>query len=223
MSLGVPYGIVGYTGRMGHELEAAAGAAPCLRVWIDGEQCSGSPRVIFDFSSASALPRTAELCRKYRSALVLGTTALKEEHYALIRALSQEVPVVQSSNYSVGIAVMAMILRQYGALLSDWDAEIAEAHHIHKKDAPSGTALMLEKALGRQVPVHSFRLGGLPGDHLAVFGNEGETLTICHHAISRSVFAIGAMKAAQFVLTKKNGLYTFEDALRFLTASPAEE
>ncbi|MGI6074777.1 MAG: 4-hydroxy-tetrahydrodipicolinate reductase [Pyramidobacter sp.] len=214
MTLGVPYGIVGSTGRMGHELEAAAGAAPCLRVWIDGEECSGAPRVIFDFSSASALRRTAELCRQYHCGLVLGTTALKEEHFALLRNLAEEVPVVQSSNYSVGIAVMAMMLRRYGPLLKDWDAELAEAHHIHKKDAPSGTALALEKALGRDVPIHSFRLGGLPGDHIAIFGSEGETLTISHRAINRSVFAMGAVRAARFVLTREKGLYTFEDALR---------
>lgn len=214
MTLSVPYGIVGSTGRMGHELEAAAGAAPCLRVWIDGEECHGAPRVIFDFSSAAALRRTAELCRRYQCGLVLGTTALQEDHFALLRGLAEEVPVVQSANYSVGIAVMTMILRRYAPLLKDWDAELAEAHHIHKKDAPSGTALALEKALGRNVPIHSFRLGGLPGDHIAVFGSEGETLTVSHRAINRSVFATGAMRAARFVLTAEKGLYSFEDALR---------
>ena len=102
----------------------------------------------------------------------------------------------------------------FAPLLADWDAEIAEAHHIHKKDAPSGTALMLGKALGRDVPMHSFRLGGLPGDHEALFGNEGETLSVRHHAISRSVFAIGAVRAARFALAKEKGLFTFEDVVR---------
>lgn len=214
MEFSVLYGIVGSTGRMGREIVAAAGGTPCLCVWEGGETCEASPRVIFDFSSAAALPRTVELCRRHRSALIMGTTALNGRHMSALRSLAEEVPVVQSFNYSIGIAVMAMILHDYATLLSDWDAEIAEAHHIHKKDAPSGTALMLRRALGRDVPMHSFRLGGLPGDHKAIFGNEGETLSICHHVISRSVFAIGAVRAARFALTKEKGLFTFEDVVR---------
>lgn len=214
MALDVPYGVVGYTGRMMREVMAVAGGKPVLRVWDVGEECDSSPKVIFDFSYFGVLPHTVELARKHKSALVVGTTALREEHIALLHEVSAEIPVVQSFNFSIGIAIMAMILREYGPMLSDWNAEIAEMHHIHKKDAPSGTAILLEKALGRKVPMHSYRLGGLPGDHTAIFGNEGETLSISHHAINRGVFAIGAVKAAQFALTKKNGFYTFEDVIR---------
>ena len=214
MALNVPYGIVGSTGRMGQEIMAAAGGEPCLRVWDAGESCEGEPKVIFDFSSYKVTSRTAELCRAHKSALVIGTTALKEEHMAMLRDLSQSVPVVQSFNFSIGIAIMAMILRDYGPMMADWDAEIAETHHVHKKDAPSGTAIMLGKALGREVPMHSFRLGGMPGDHEAFFTNEGEVLSIKHHAINRAVFAIGAVKAAQFAVTRAPGLYTFEDVLK---------
>ncbi len=213
MSLGVPYGVIGYTGRMGGEIVAACGSSPCLRVWDAGEECDASPRVIFDFSSAAVLPHTTELCRAHRAALVVGTTALDGGHIARLRELAEEVPVVQSFNYSIGIALMAMMLRDYGPLLADWDAEICEMHHSGKKDAPSGTAIMLGKALGRDVPMHSFRLGGLPGDHEAVFGNDGETLCIRHHAISRSVFAIGAVKAAKFALERTSGFYTFADVV----------
>ena len=214
MALSVPYGIVGFTGRMGREIMAAAGGEPCLKVWDSGEECTGAPRVIFDFSHFSVLSRSVELARKYRSALVVGTTALKDEHFDMLRSLGEELPVVQSFNYSTGIAIMAMILREFGPMLADWDGEISEAHHIHKKDAPSGTAILLQKALGRDVPMYSFRLGGLPGDHEAVFGNEGELLTISHRAINRSVFAIGAVKAARFALTKEKGLYGFEAVVR---------
>ncbi|MBP3751174.1 MAG: 4-hydroxy-tetrahydrodipicolinate reductase, partial [Pyramidobacter sp.] len=178
MSLNVPYGVVGFTGRMGGEIVAACGGSPVLRVWDAGEECDASPRVIFDFSSYTVLPHTIELCRAHHAALVIGTTALKDEHIMQLRALGEELPVVQSFNYSIGIALMAMMLHDYGPLLADWDAEICEAHHNKKKDAPSGTAILLGKALGRDVPMHSFRLGGLPGDHTAIFGNEGETLSI---------------------------------------------
>ncbi len=214
MSLNVPYGVVGSTGRMGLEIVAACGSSPVLRVWDKGEECDGTPRVIFDFSSYTVLPHTVELCRRHHAALVMGTTALKEEHFALLRELGNEVPVVQSFNYSIGVALMAMILSEFGPKMADWDAEICEAHHNKKKDAPSGTAILLGKALGRDVPMHSFRLGGLPGDHTAIFGNEGETLSITHHAISRSVFAIGAVKAAEFLLTQKSGFFTFADVVR---------
>ncbi|MDY3868279.1 MAG: dihydrodipicolinate reductase C-terminal domain-containing protein [Pyramidobacter sp.] len=214
MPLNVPYGIIGSTGRMGHEIMAAAGKVPCLCVWDTGESCEGSPKVIFDFSSPEVTSRTVELCRAHHSALVIGTTALEEQQIALLRDLAQTVPVVQSFNYSIGITVMAMILRTFGPMLADWDAEISETHHIHKKDAPSGTALLLQRALGRAVPMHSFRLGGMPGDHEAFFANEGEVLSIKHHAISRSVFAIGAVKAAEFAVAQSSGFFTFEDVLK---------
>ena len=214
MALSVPYGAVGYTGRMMREILALAGGTPVLRVWDVGEECDSSPRVIFDFSHYSVLAHTVELAREHKAALVVGTTALKEEHLAMLREVSMEVPVVQSFSYSIGIAIMAMMLKEFSPMLTEWDAEIAEMHHNKKKDAPSGTAILLGNAIGRNVPMHSYRLGGLPGDHTAIFGNDGETLSISHHAISRSVFAIGAVKAAEYVLTKQNGLYTFEDVLR---------
>lgn len=212
--LNVPYGIVGYSGRMGHEIVQAAGGIPCVRVWDKGDECDAAPRVIFDFSLPSAFNRVIELCREYHCALVSGTTALSAEQEKQLRELAKEVPVVRSANYSIGITIMAMILREFGPLMKDWDAEIAEAHHNRKKDAPSGTALMLGRALGRDVNMNSFRLGGLPGDHSAYFANDGELLSISHRAISRSVFAIGAVKAAEFALNHPAGFYSFEDVVR---------
>lgn len=216
MTLDAKYGIVGSTGRMGLELLAAAGGKPCLTVSIEGEECSDAPQVIFDFSSAAVFNHTIELCKKYNCALVCGTTALSAEQIAELHELAKTVPVVQSSNYSIGIAIMSMILKEYGPLLEDWNAELCEIHHIHKKDAPSGTALMLRDALGRDVPIQSHRLGGIPGDHEALFGNEGELLTIRHRAINRSVFAIGAVEAAKFALSKENGFYTLTDVVKSL-------
>ena len=90
MSLNVPYGLVGSTGRMGGEIVAACGSAPVLRVWDKGEECDTAPRVIFDFSSYMVLPHTIELCRKHRAALVMGTTALKDDHIAQLKALGEK-------------------------------------------------------------------------------------------------------------------------------------
>jgi len=154
-----------------------------------------------------------ELCRKYSAGLVIGTTALKEEHFQLLRELAKEVPVVQSYNFSIGVNVLLKFLADLSKVLSDWDVEIVEAHHRFKKDAPSGTAILLKNAVGREVPIHSLRLGGIPGDHVVVFGNVGEVIEIKHRAISRTVFALGALKAAEFVCGRKPGFYTFKDVL----------
>ncbi|PLV55616.1 4-hydroxy-tetrahydrodipicolinate reductase [Thermotoga sp. SG1] len=207
------YGIVGYSGRMGQEIQkvfSEKGHELVLKVDVNGKEIKDSPDVIVDFSSADALPGTVDLCRRYKSALVLGTTALKEEHFEMLKELSKEVPVVQSYNFSIGINVLKRFLSELSKVLSDWDVEVVEAHHRFKKDAPSGTAILLKKALGKEVPIHSLRIGGIPGDHVVVFGNVGETIEIKHRAISRTVFAIGALKAAEFLVGREPGFYSFE-------------
>jgi len=90
---------------------------------------------------------------------------------------------------------------------------MSETHHSRKKDAPSGTAILLREALGRDCPTHSLRMGGVPGDHTVFFANEGEVFTLTHRAISRSVFALGALRAAEFAAGAKPGFYSFEEVL----------
>lgn len=211
------YGIVGSSGRMGLEIAKAfdgAGHERVLTSDLAGTECRAKPEVIADFSSHSALAGTIELCRKHGAALVVGTTALQEEHFAQLRSLGREAAVVQSFNFATGVNVLKMILRDYAPLLSDWDLEVSETHHNKKKDAPSGTAILLRDATGRNCPTHSLRLGGVPGDHSVTFANDGEVLTFTHRALARNVFAIGALRAAVFAATAKPGLYTFEDVLK---------
>ncbi len=208
------YGIVGSTGRMGRELMEVFGPEGlCLEVWEGGQTLKENPQVICDFSSPSALARTLELCRRCSSALVLGTTALSPAQLDQVRELSQEVAVVHSANYSIGVTLMAMMLQHFGPMMARWNAEIQETHHVHKKDAPSGTALMLQQALGREVPILSSRLGGVPGYHSASFANEGELLQVTHRALSRRVFAIGALQAARFAAAQDWGLFSFQDVI----------
>ncbi|KAF2960454.1 4-hydroxy-tetrahydrodipicolinate reductase [Thermotoga sp. 38H-to] len=210
------YGIVGYSGRMGQEIHkvfSEKGHELVLKVDVNGIEELDSPDVMIDFSSPEALPKTVELCKKYRVGLVLGTTALKEIHFQMLRELSKEVPVVQAYNFSIGINVLKRFLSELVKVLEDWDVEIVETHHRFKKDAPSGTAILLESALGKSVPIHSLRVGGVPGDHVVVFGNIGETIEIKHRAISRTVFAIGALKAAEFLVGKDPGMYSFEEVI----------
>ena len=208
------YGVVGASGRMGQELLKVFAAHECVYTAdVDGVRETGAPQVVLDFSSPKALPVTIGACERFRAACVVGTTALGESDLAALRDLATRVPVVQSFNFSQGVTILKMMLRSFAPLLAGWDAEIVETHHNKKKDAPSGTAILLGKAVGRDCPTHSLRLGGVPGDHSVVFANDGEVLELSHRAISRSVFALGALRAAEFALRAKPGYYTFEEVI----------
>jgi 4-hydroxy-tetrahydrodipicolinate reductase len=112
------YGLVGASGRMGQEIQKAfAEHTLCLTVDINGETCDDTPQVIVDFSNRMALPRTIELCRLHRAGLVVGTTAIVQEDIELLRKLGETVPVVQSFNFSVGVNILKMVLRQFASLI----------------------------------------------------------------------------------------------------------
>jgi 4-hydroxy-tetrahydrodipicolinate reductase len=208
------YGVVGSNGRMGQELLKVFAAHECVYAAdVDGVRETGAPQVVLDFSTPKALPVTIGACERFRAACVVGTTALGDGDLAALRDLATRVPVVQSFNFSQGVTILKMMLRSFAPLLAGWDAEIVETHHNKKKDAPSGTAILLGKAVGRDCPTHSLRLGGVPGDHSVVFANDGEVLELSHRAISRSVFALGALRAAEFALRAKPGYYTFEEVI----------
>jgi len=212
------YGIVGSSGRMGLEVAQVFGAAGHeLVLTVDengGAGAEASPAVIVDFSRSAALPGTIALCREHGAALVLGTTGLSGDDRASVQELAASRAVVQSANFGPGINLLSMILREYAPILSDWTMELTEAHHEKKIDAPSGTALMLMHATGRECPIHSLRLGNLPGDHEALFSNGDELMTFSHKVINRRSFAHGALLAAGFAVNSPPGLYDFEDVLR---------
>lgn len=220
------YGIIGYSGRMGQALAAAFDAAGHRLVLTrdeNGGQVLDEPQVIVDFSRPGALVTTLGLCEQYGAALVIGTTGLDDAQLADIAAFAQSSPVVQSANFSPGVNLMAMILDDYRALLGGWAMEIVEAHHDKKADAPSGTALLLMASAGRDCPAHSLRLGNLPGDHAAVFSKGDELLTLSHRALNRSIFAQGALAAAEFAAVAPPSRYTFRDVLRAGARLPKEE
>jgi 4-hydroxy-tetrahydrodipicolinate reductase len=218
------YGIIGYSGRMGHEIMSAfdiSGHMPVLLVDEHGTQNKGEkPQVIINFALPASVNVTTDLCREYKSPLVIGTTGLKDEHMESLKKLSEYVPIVQSYNFATGINILKILLREFSLMLSDWDTEIVEVHHNKKKDAPSGTAILLRDAIlagdnkRKGCDIHSLRIGGVPGDHVIEFSNDGEVLSFSHRAISRTVFAIGALKAAEFSLTAKPALYSYEDVLK---------
>jgi len=196
------------------------------------------PDVLIDFSSpASAVARARE-CATAGTALVVGTTGLSPEQFATLQQAASKVPCVVAPNMSVGINVLAKLVRQAAAALGpEFDVEVIEAHHRFKKDAPSGTAIQLAKAaadgLGRnydqaavhgrrgitgersrqEIGMHAVRAGDIVGEHTILFGALGEHLELRHSAHSRDTFARGAIRAARFVAGKKPGLYTMDDVL----------
>ncbi len=213
----IKYGIIGYKGRLGGEVNKLfieKGHQLVFSSDIDGDKAEGSPQVIIDCSLPEAFEHNIEVVRKYKSPLIIAVTGLSESDLKVLKELSTTVPVIQSYNFSVGIQVLLNLTKIASDLLKDWDVEITETHHRMKKDKPSGTARMIRDIFsGREVNVSSLRLGGVPGDHSVEFGGMGEILKISHHAISRRTFAEGILKSAEFILNKQNGFYTFTDVV----------
>jgi 4-hydroxy-tetrahydrodipicolinate reductase len=194
--------------------------------------------VVVDFSFHNATAGIAELCVKHKKALVVGTTGHSDAEKSQISNLKSQIPIVWSSNYSTGVNALFWLTRKAAEILGPgFDLEIIEMHHRMKKDAPSGTAKSLAEILadvrkqqlekvarhGRvgivgertssEIGVHSIRGGDVVGDHTVIFANAGERLELTHKASSRDTFANGALRAAQWVVKQKPGLYDMQDVL----------
>jgi len=174
--------------------------------------------VLIDFTCPSATLRYLEAAVKNKKAVVIGTTGFSKEEAEKIKKASRKIPVVFSPNMSIGANLMFKITEEVaGALGEDYEAEIVEAHHDQKKDAPSGTAKRLGEAVskvkGKMPPMHSVRLGDIVGDHTVIFAGKGERIELTHRAHSRDAFAKGGLDAAKFLAGKKPGLYTMADVI----------
>ena len=190
--------------------------------------------VLIDFSHYSVQRELAEYCLKKKTAIVSATTGLREEDEEFLVQCSQQIPVFRSKNFSFGISVLKKLAEDAARMLSsDFDIELVELHHNKKIDSPSGTAQLLAESVikgagkeysvlyGRhgnetrrspdEITVHSVRGGSIVGIHELIFAGEGEVIKISHDALSKDVFASGAIKAAQFISTKKSGYYTMDD------------
>jgi len=195
--------------------------------------------VFIDFTTPSATLKHLKELVDAKKPVVIGTTGFDSNELFEIELASKRIPIVLSSNYSIGVNVMWKLLKEATrALKDDYDIDIIEAHHRMKKDAPSGTAIttaeviLKEKGLdpkanmvfgrdGRenirdrnQVGVFAVRAGGIAGEHTAIFGSMGDKLEISHTAFSRETFAMGALKAAKFLAKKQAGLYSMADVLQ---------
>ena len=194
----------------------------------DSENCD----VVIDFSHPNALKSVLDFCKKNNKPAVLATTGYSEVDDKMIEDYARFVPIFKSSNMSEGVSVMLSLIRKALPMLEDWDIEIVEKHHHHKKDAPSGTAKMMANEVldyrtdsnlvyGRNpespkrektdIGISAIRGGGCAGEHEIGFYSESEIITIKHEAFSKDIFAKGALKAGKFVVEQKPGLYTMRD------------
>jgi len=175
--------------------------------------------VFLDFTTPEATEVNLDYIARYKKALVLGTTGLNDAQLKKIQDIAAIVPVVFSPNMSIGVNVLFTMLPEIVKRLGpDYNIEIVEAHHKAKKDAPSGTAKkfgqILADATKREIPIHAVRLGDIVGDHMIIFCGNSERIEIKHQAHSRNLFALGALKAAKWVMGKPAGLYSMQDVLK---------
>ena len=235
----IKLGIAGVAGRMGRRIFELARqdkdfdinlvlekkAIPIIGKDLGGIKISSNPDGIFlvdvfvDFTTPEATSGNLDYVRQYKKPAVIGTTGLNSEQLNKLNDTAKLVPIVFSPNMSVGVNVLFEILPEVAKRLGpDYSVEIVEAHHRAKKDAPSGTAKRIGKVLAdvtrKEIPTHAIRLGDIIGDHTVIFCGNSERIEITHRAHSRDLFALGALKAAKWVVNKPAGLYTMQDVLR---------
>lgn len=237
--------IVGAAGRMGRKLAELApgmGFDVVARVdVIDGydREWPDETEGVVDFSHHSCVPALVAKAAERGLPYVIGTTGLTADEQSTVDAAARRIPVVQSGNYSLGVNLLVEFVQKAAAALgSDYDIEVAEMHHRHKKDAPSGTALMLAKAaaagrgvsddfvFGRhgdvgerpvgEIAIHALRGGSVVGDHTVMFAGDLERVELTHRAQDRAAFAAGALRALAWARGRPAGAYTMRHVLGFV-------
>lgn len=249
----------GASGRMGRQLLAqleGCGDLALVGAWVGGGsavlgrpvpgtdlayarlgEAAAPPQVVIDFSRADVFDAVLDWCRQHRVALVSGTTGLGDQQFARMSSAAVDIPVLWAANFSLGVAVLARLVAEAARALPHWDAEILEAHHAGKRDAPSGTALVLGRELAAArgqaladcaVPARhggdqprqaggigfaSLRAGDIVGEHTVLLAGSGERLELVHRAGDRAIFARGALHAARWLAARAPGLYGLQHTL----------
>ena len=236
--------IVGAAGRMGKklvELASSSGLEVVAKIDIaegyDKDWPSETEGVV-DFSYHAGVPAFVARAAAQGLPYVIGTTGLTADEQKVVDDAAKKIPVVQSGNYSLGVNLLLELVQKAATILGpDYDVEITEMHHRHKKDAPSGTALMLAKAAaagrgatddfvyGRhgdigerpvgEIAIHALRGGSVVGDHTVMFAGDLERVELTHKAQDRAAFAAGALKALVWAKGRPSGIYTMRHVLGF--------
>ncbi|MFA4981764.1 MAG: 4-hydroxy-tetrahydrodipicolinate reductase [Candidatus Omnitrophota bacterium] len=217
--------ISGSKGKMGSRIVALA--KEDAEFEISGEFDAGieaGPLVkecdcLIEFTSPQATMEHLALCEENKRAMVIGTTGLSAAEQEKIKEVSAKMPVVFSPNMSIGVNLLFKMIRDSSKILGpEYEVSIVEAHHVHKKDAPSGTAKELTRIIKEnrgdvKVPIDSVREAEIVGEHTITFESEYDLIEITHSAKTRDIFARGALSAAKFVVGKKSGLFSMKDVL----------
>jgi 4-hydroxy-tetrahydrodipicolinate reductase len=203
------------------------------------EATTANVDVVMDFSNPEMLPDAVKYCVEHRAALVVGTTGLSENDYEMLRQASASIPVFVSANMTFGISVLIdLALKAASHLGEEFDIEILEKHHNEKKDAPSGTAIMIanelnnhldasmeliydrskvtEKRKPNEIGISAIRGGTIPGEHTVFFAGKDEIIEIKHTALSRDILGRGAIRAARYTASKARGFYNMKTMLEEL-------
>jgi 4-hydroxy-tetrahydrodipicolinate reductase len=174
---------------------------------------------LIDFTTPEATVEHLSYMAKAKRAIVIGTTGLSDSQISQIKDVARVVPVVFSPNMSVGVNLLFKLLSEAAKVLHGYRVDVTEAHHIHKKDAPSGTAKKIADVINAQgfslkyEDVGVVREGEIVGDHRVVFESDVDRIELSHSAKTRDIFAQGAVRAAKWVSNKPSGLYTMNDVL----------
>jgi 4-hydroxy-tetrahydrodipicolinate reductase len=219
LGVNMKIGIVGITGRMGSILSAMipkseqSGGVSGRTSDRELEQIAGNSSVLIDFSAPDSTLRAIGAASKYKIPVVTGTTGFSEEHSARINEFSKIIPILHASNFSLGIQLMAVLVKKCSDILTDFDFSIIDKHHNRKKDSPSGTALFLAQQTSKSPQIVSLREGNVFGEHICDFAGENEMLSLRHQVFNREVFAAGALKCAKWIVGKSAKLYSMRDYL----------
>ncbi len=202
----------------------------------DFSKFSGQADVVIDFSHPASLDKIIEYCKSTGTSLVLATTGLSEEQIVAVEHLSKSVAVFKTANLSLGVNLLVELVKKAAHILEgDFDIEIIEKHHNQKVDAPSGTALMIadsitdvlnnkpeyvydrhsvrKKRSKDEIGIHAVRGGTIVGEHDVIFAGNDEIIEIKHTAMSKEVFAVGAIRAAKFISGKAAGMYSMQNMI----------
>lgn len=223
---------------LGKDAGIVAGIADIgVALTADGRKVFHKADVLIDFSFPSATARHATIAAELKKPAVIGTTGLSPAEAEAVRKAAAHIAIVWTPNMSLGVNLLFALCRKAAGALRDYNVEIIETHHRHKKDAPSGTALRLAEAVaaarslkleetavyGRQgqvgerpaeqIGIHAVRAGDVVGDHSVLFAAEGERLELTHRASNRDCFATGALCAAEWLVSRPPGLYSMLDVL----------
>jgi len=225
---------------LGQDAACVVGLSACgVQIQADAGAAFAASDVMVDFSFRDAFPAMLQEALRAKKPFVVGTTGLRPEDMRAIDRAAEEIPVFQSNNYSIGIAVLRELVYTAAKKLGkNFDIEIIETHHRHKKDAPSGTAITLAEAAAagrgyrppedvfcygrkgisgerpeREIAIHALRGGEVVGEHTICFFGGAERLTLGHSADSRMNFALGAIRAARWLTGRPPGRYGIENLL----------